>query len=86
MLGALRLGCARRWLGPIFRWAVSLDRWAMLDVFLLAVAVGYFYLTTIEHLPVIDRERRPLPARGRPADDVVASHAGRAHRLARDRR
>lgn len=50
VLGALRLGLRRSWLGTAFRWAVWLDRWAMLDVFLLAVAVGYFYLTTIERL------------------------------------
>jgi paraquat-inducible protein A len=52
VLGALRLGIRPPWLGPAFRWALWLDRWAMLDVFLLAVAVGYFYLTTIEHLKV----------------------------------
>lgn len=50
VLGTLRLGLRPPWLGSVFRWAVRLDRWAMLDVFLLAVAVGYFYLTTIEHL------------------------------------
>jgi paraquat-inducible protein A len=52
VLGALRLGRRPPWLGPAFRWAVWLDRWAMLDVFLLAVAVGYYYLTNIEHLTV----------------------------------
>lgn len=52
VLGTLRLGLRPSWLGPAFRWAVWLDRWAMLDVFLLAVAVGYFYLTTIERLEV----------------------------------
>src|SRR6185312_16225393 len=52
VLGALRLGLRPSWLGHAFRWAVWLDRWAMLDVFLLAVAVGYYYLTTIEHLAV----------------------------------
>ena len=52
VLGALRFGQRPHWLGRAFRWAVSLDRWAMLDVFLLAVAVGYYYLTTIEHLQV----------------------------------
>ncbi len=52
VLGALRLGIRPPWLGPAFRWALWLDRWAMLDVFLLAVAVGYYYLTTIEHLKV----------------------------------
>ena len=52
VLGMLRLGFRPLWLGRAFRWAVWLDRWAMLDVFLLAVAVGYFYLTTIERLNV----------------------------------
>jgi len=52
VLGALRLGRRPRWLGPAFRWAVWLDRWAMIDVFLLAVGVGYYYLTTIERLDV----------------------------------
>lgn len=52
VLVALRLGLRPPWLGPAFRWAVWLDRWAMLDVFLLAVAVGYYYLTTLEHLDV----------------------------------
>jgi paraquat-inducible protein A len=53
VLGALRLDLHPPWLGRAFRWAVRLDRWAMLDVFLLAVAVGYYYLTTIEHLDVV---------------------------------
>jgi paraquat-inducible protein A len=50
VLGALRLGLRPPWLGRAFRWAVRLSPWAMLDVFLLAVAVGYYYLTAIEHL------------------------------------
>jgi paraquat-inducible protein A len=53
VLGTLRLGLRPSWLGRTFRWAVWLDRWAMLDVFLLAVVVGYCYLTTIEHLEVM---------------------------------
>lgn len=52
VLGALRLGARPRWLGDAFRWAVRLSPWSMLDVFLLAVAVGYYYLTAIEHLEV----------------------------------
>ena len=55
VLGALRLRLRPSWLGRAFRWAVWLDRWAMLDVFLVAVAVGYYYLTTIEHLDVTIR-------------------------------
>lgn len=52
-LGTLRCGFRPPWLGHVFRWAVWLDRWAMLDVFLLSVAVGYYYLTSIEHLTVV---------------------------------
>jgi paraquat-inducible protein A len=52
VLGALRLRLRPSWLGHAFRWAVWLDRWAMLDVFLLAVAVGYYYLAAVEHLTV----------------------------------
>ncbi|HVS77496.1 MAG TPA: paraquat-inducible protein A [Steroidobacteraceae bacterium] len=52
VLGALRLGLRPPWLGRAFRWAVWLDPWAMLDVFLLAVGVGYYYLTRIERLNV----------------------------------
>lgn len=50
VLGAIRLNRRPRWLGAAFRWALWLDRWAMADVFLVAVAVGYYYLTAIEHL------------------------------------
>ena len=50
VLGAVRIGRRPDWLGAAFRWAMWLDRWAMMDVFLVAVAVGYYYLTTIEHL------------------------------------
>lgn len=52
VLGALRLKLRPPWLGRAFRWAVWLAPWSMLDVFLLAVAVGYYYLTSIEHLNV----------------------------------
>ncbi len=52
VLGALRLRLRPSWLGRAFRWAVWLNRWTMLDVFLVAVGVGYYYLTTIEHLEV----------------------------------
>src|SRR6185437_12645841 len=34
-LAVVRLGRRPSWLGPVFRWAVWLDLWAMLDVFLL---------------------------------------------------
>lgn len=42
VLGSLRLGFRPRWLGGAFRWAIWLDLWAMLDVFLLASGVGYY--------------------------------------------
>jgi paraquat-inducible protein A len=65
VLGTLRLGLRPPWLGHAFRWAVWLERWAMLDVFLLSVAVGYYYLTTIEHLEVmIERGGKILLAAG----------------------
>jgi paraquat-inducible protein A len=52
-LATVRLEFRPPWLGYVFRWALWLERWAMLDVFLLSVAVGYYYLTSIEHLTVI---------------------------------
>jgi paraquat-inducible protein A len=55
VLATLRLGFRPPWLGRAFRWAVWLERWAMIDVFLLSVAIGYFYLTTIEHIDVMIR-------------------------------
>jgi paraquat-inducible protein A len=41
VLACLRLHCRPRWLGSAFRWAMTLDFWAMQDVFLLGAAVGY---------------------------------------------
>lgn len=52
VLGVLKLNRRPSWLGVAFRWALWLDRWAMVDVFLVSVAVGYYYLTAIEHLAV----------------------------------
>lgn len=52
VLGALRLDWRPRWLGRAFRWAIWLDRWAMVDVFLVAVAAGYYYLNNIERIAV----------------------------------
>jgi paraquat-inducible protein A len=40
-LGALRLGRRERWIGPAFRWADSLQPWAMADVALLALWIAY---------------------------------------------
>jgi paraquat-inducible protein A len=47
VLGAIRLDYRPRWLGPAFRWAVWLDLWAMLDVYLLAACVGYYRLDKV---------------------------------------
>jgi paraquat-inducible protein A len=41
VLACLRLHYRPRWLGSAFRWAMTLDFWAMQDVFLLGAAVGY---------------------------------------------
>jgi paraquat-inducible protein A len=40
-LGAIRFGFRPPWLGPCFRWAHTLDAWAMQDVFLIGSFVGY---------------------------------------------
>ncbi|UAK24287.1 paraquat-inducible protein A [Sphingomonas nostoxanthinifaciens] len=41
VLGALEFDVKADWLGPAFRWADKLQSWAMLDVFLLGLAVAY---------------------------------------------
>ena len=41
VLGSLRLKLRPGWLGPAFRWANTLQVWAMPDVFLLGLAVAY---------------------------------------------
>jgi paraquat-inducible protein A len=41
VLSWVRLRRAGEWMGPAFRWAVTLDFWAMPDVFLIGCAVGY---------------------------------------------
>lgn len=46
-LGALRLGHRPPWLGSVFRWAMWLDPWAMLDVYLLAACVGFYRLSQV---------------------------------------
>lgn len=54
VLGALRLGRRPKWLGRAFRWALWLDPWAMLDVFLLAACVGFYRLINVDlaHLSI----------------------------------
>jgi len=47
VLALLRLGRRPHWLGSAFRWAVWLDPFAMLDVFLLAACVGYYRLSNV---------------------------------------
>jgi paraquat-inducible protein A len=45
VLGALRKGVRRAWIGPAFRWANELETWAMMDVFLLGLWVAYARLS-----------------------------------------
>ena len=47
VLGALRIGRRPQWLGPVYRWSLWLDPWAMTDVFLLAFFIGYYRLANI---------------------------------------
>ncbi|MGH8205822.1 MAG: paraquat-inducible protein A [Steroidobacteraceae bacterium] len=47
VLAVLWFGRRPQWLGRAFRWAVWLDPFAMLDVFLLAGGVGYYRLSNI---------------------------------------
>ena len=47
VLGAVSLRRRPAWLGRAFRWAMWLDAWAMLDVYLLAGFVGYYRLSHI---------------------------------------
>lgn len=44
VLGALWLGYRPAWVAPAFRWAMWLELWGMVDVFLLASFVGYYRL------------------------------------------
>jgi len=52
VLGALRFGYRPRWLGPVFRWAMWLDLWAMLDVYLLAAGVAYYRLSNVGYATI----------------------------------
>jgi paraquat-inducible protein A len=54
VLATLRLGHRPSWLGPAFRWALWLDPWAMIDVFLLAACVGFYRLSNVSqaHLTI----------------------------------
>ncbi|WP_269501631.1 paraquat-inducible protein A [Burkholderia sp. IMCC1007] len=45
VLAAVRFGWCFRGIGPLFRWTVWLDAWAMLDVYLLGCMVGYARVT-----------------------------------------
>jgi len=51
-LGVLRLGRRPGWVGVAFRWAAWLDLWAMLDVYLLAAAIGYYRLSQVSEAHV----------------------------------
>jgi len=52
VLAALRLERHPRWLGSAFRWALWLDPWAMIDVYLLAGCVGFYRLINIDQAHV----------------------------------
>jgi paraquat-inducible protein A len=51
-LGALHLGRRDRWIGPVFRWAEELDLWAMPDVFLIGIAIGWQRLMQVAHTTI----------------------------------
>jgi paraquat-inducible protein A len=44
VLASVQFGYRPAWLGRAFRWAMWLDPWAMLDVYLLAGFIGYYRL------------------------------------------
>lgn len=52
VLGALKFGARPVWLGRAFRWALWLDPWAMIDVYLLAAGVGYYRLVHVQQAHV----------------------------------
>ena len=52
VLGLVLFGRGPRWLGAGFRWALWLDQWAMLDVYLLASFVGYYRLINVSEAHV----------------------------------
>lgn len=45
VLGAVRIGWRFRGIGTLYRWTLSLDAWAMPDVFLVGCFVGYARVT-----------------------------------------
>ena len=51
-LGALLAGHAGAWVGPAFRRAEALDMWAMPDVFLIGVAIGYSRLAPYANVTI----------------------------------
>jgi paraquat-inducible protein A len=52
VLALLQLGRRPRWLGRAFRWSLSLDPWAMPDVFLIGSAVGYSRIAAVMPLSI----------------------------------
>jgi paraquat-inducible protein A len=52
VLASLRLDHRPAWLGPAFRWAMWLDLWAMLDVYLLAGGVGFYRLSHVSQAQI----------------------------------
>jgi len=51
-LGALRFTRRPPWIGRVFRRAMALELWAMIDVYLLASFVGYYRLAHVSQLHI----------------------------------
>ena len=51
-LATVRFGARPSWLGGAFRWAMWLDLWAMVDVYLLAACIGYYRLINVSQAQV----------------------------------
>ena len=52
VLASVQFGYRPKWLGPAFRWAMWLDPWAMLDVYLLASFIGFYRLAHVSQASV----------------------------------
>ena len=53
VLASISLDRRPSWLGAAFRWALWLDPWAMMDVYLLAGCIGWFRLMSIDQAHLI---------------------------------
>ncbi|MGH6987292.1 MAG: paraquat-inducible protein A [Caulobacteraceae bacterium] len=52
VLGAILFGERPRWLGPLYRWVMELDLWAMPDVFLIGFFIGYSRVSQSLHVTI----------------------------------